>query len=457
MEPKKVEVTLPPELAKRYTEATTDEQRHEVMQEFARSRGAETDITKKEAMYMSDDQFRAFLSKVGDASAAQAKEAIAAVSAGVERKYNLDGEEANRIVQRSFDSAQQKHANQRRDWEMAAKVFRGIYLGSQGKPDAYRRAIEEEAEYTRKTYGRETRAMSLATDSTGGYLAPQQFSDQLYENISRQSHVRKFATIIQMNGNEVIKIPMLTSSLTANVVAEATAIPSSEPVFTQKQLDTQKIATRSTPISVEPIEKANPAIVPLVIKFATIEIMKKEDEMVFGTTGDGIRASSVNEVTGQAAAGGYAAVTFDDFANLINQLDPEYTPDEDIGGGDFTGVARFWLPHKLRGSLMVKKDSTSVYLDEARELRNSRQIFGFDAKRVLTLPTAPVTGQKYAIFGDLSYVWCGVEPGFRIKILEEGTVDGVSLADTAQVSVRVLEFFDNVVIDNKAFSQLKAA
>src|SRR5207253_6723862 len=37
----------------------------------------------------------------------------------------------------------------------AAEVFRGIWLARQGKPDAYRAAIEKEAEYFRKTYKRE--------------------------------------------------------------------------------------------------------------------------------------------------------------------------------------------------------------------------------------------------------------------------------------------------------------
>ena len=103
----------------------------------------------------------------------------------------------------------------------------------------------------------------------------------------------------------------------------------------------------------------------------------------------------MNEVPGQAAADGYAAVTYDDLANLINELDAEYTPDEDIQGGDFAGVARFWLPHKLRGALMNQKDGNGAYLDEARELRNARKVFGFESKRVLTLPGAPVAGQKY--------------------------------------------------------------
>jgi hypothetical protein len=66
-----------------------------------------------------------------------------------------------------------------------------------------------------------------------------------------------------------------------------------------------------------------------------------------------------------------------------------------------------------------------------------------------------------AVFGNLAYVWCGYEPGFRIDLLTEGSIDDggslVSLADTGQVGVRVIEYFDEVVIDSSALSILALA
>lgn len=455
----KTTVELPADLAKRMNEATTVQERNAVLAEFAQRQGAD-DPVKKDAMLMTDKQFRSFLEVVGESSANHAKEAIAAIAADVERKYQLDGDEAKEMAERSYVKAEERQRNQRADFEITAKVLRGMFLAREGKPDAYRAALEEEHEYVKRVYRRESRAMSLGTDSTGGYLAPTLFSDMLYENIARASLVRRYATVIQMNGNEVIKFPTLTSVPAGGAVAEGAAGTPGQPVFSQKQLDTQKLMTLSKPVSLEMIEKANPAIVPLLLQFATTELMKAEDSLVFGTSGDGIRASSTNEVTTGSAAEGFSSITFDDMADLEGELDPQYTPDEDIqGSGIVSGQARFWIPHKLRHQLRKKKDGNSIYLDEARELRNQKKIFGYDAKRVLSMPdgSSLSTGDKVAIFGDLSYVWCGVEPGFRIKMLEEGSVDSTNLAETGQVAIRVIEFFDNVVIDNEAFSQLKLA
>src|SRR5206468_402113 len=79
-----------------------------------------------------------------------------------------------------------------------------------------------EGAYYKKRYGRQTRALSNTTDSTGGYLSPQLFSDMLYENISRTSLVRKYATMIPMNGYEVINFPTVTTGISASQVSEAT-------------------------------------------------------------------------------------------------------------------------------------------------------------------------------------------------------------------------------------------
>lgn len=457
----KVEIELPADLAKRYTEAATVEQRNTILQEFAVRRGAE-DIKSKEITSFTEDQFRTFIEKVGSASAAAAKAEIAKVAEETERKYNLGEGEAKEKAERAFESADQKHQNQRADWQNAAEVFRGIWLARQGKPDAYRAAIEKESEYFKRVYKRETRAMTLATDSTGGYLAPQLFSDMLYENIARASLIRRYATMIPMNGNEVINFPVLTGSVSAAVVAEGAAGTNSQPTFIQKQLTTKKIMTKTRPVSIEMIEKANPAIIPLLLQFAMIEIMKAEDTLVFGTTGNGIRASATNEVTGFSAVSGYSAVDFDYLIDMESALAAQYLAGDDIqGSGIIGGAPRYWLPHALVQQLKKKKDGMNNYLDEAKELRNGKQVFGYEAKRVLSLPdgTSLAAADKVAVFGNLAHVWCGYEPGFRVDVLDQATIDDngtpVLLGDTAQAAIRVIEFFDSVVVDNSALSQLK--
>ena len=150
--------------------------------------------------------------------------------------------------------------------------------------------------------------------------------------------------------------------------------------------------SKTRPVSIEMIEKANPAIIPLLLRFATIEIIKAEDSLVFGTSGNGIRASATNLVQiGTAQAGvtdGYDSVDYDNMIDLESELDPQYLIGDDIqGSGIITGMPQYWLPHALVQALKKKTDGTGRYLDEARELRSDKQIFGYGRQRVLSLPT----------------------------------------------------------------------
>jgi hypothetical protein len=155
----------------------------------------------------------------------------------------------------------------------------------------------------------------------------------------------------------------------------------------------------------------------------------------------------------------YDSFEYDDMISLESQLAAQYLIGDDIqGSGIVTGSPQYWLAHALKQSLKKKKDGIQNYTPEARELRSESKIFGYGAQRVLSLPdgTASSAADKVAVFGNLAFVWCGVEPGYRIDLLTEGSIDDggslVSLADTGQIGVRVIEWFDSVVIDPSALS-----
>jgi HK97 family phage major capsid protein len=431
-----------------------------VLGEFALRQGA-SKVNEQAAASFSKDQFDQLIRSMGESAAGAAKDAVAEMTSNLERKFDLNRDKAKEIAERSFVDTQDSLEHQRADFENAAQVFRGILLARQGKPDAYKRAVDEEATYYKRRFGRQTRAMGLGTDSTGGYLAPQLFSDKLYEAIARSSLIRKWATIIPMNGNEIINIPTMTSGLSAATTAEATAATSSQPVFSQKQLTTKKIVTKTRPVSSEMIEKANPAIIQLLLQHATIEILKAEDTNVFSTSGNGVRNTSTNLVdigSVVASAVDYSSIDFDDMISMESALAAQYLIGSDVqGSGIITGAPRYFIPHAMKQVLKGLKDGTGRYLDETHDLRNNSQIFGWGVDRVLSLPdgTSLAQNDKVAVFGNLAHVWCGVEPGYRVLIADQGVTDDsgdVNLFDTDQVAIRVVEFFDSVVVDPSAFA-----
>ena len=113
--------------------------------------------------------------------------------------------------------------------------------------------------------------------------------------LNRYSYARKYATVLTME-REILRLPTLTTTLSATVDSEAGTIASSQIVTGQFVLNTKKISVLTKPFSVELFETADPALVPLLIEFATREIAKREDALIFGTAAPGLLSHSTNNV-----------------------------------------------------------------------------------------------------------------------------------------------------------------
>jgi hypothetical protein len=122
-----------------------------------------------------------------------------------------------------------------------------------------------------------------------------------------------------------------------------------------------------------------------------VEIMKAEDSLVFGTTGNGIRANTTNDIEKGSAATGYASLDFDDMIAMETELDAQYLAGSDIqGSGIIGGAPRYFLPHSLVQELKAKKETgTGAYLDEAKELRNSKSTPAF--RQATRLPFSEIS------------------------------------------------------------------
>lgn len=405
-------------------------------------------------VHLTDEQIRMLATGAAEDAKKVAKEA----AEDVQRKYAINHGQAQAAADEVVADRRTKLQNQMRDYEECAKVLRSLSRVSKGTAPAgeLHQAYEREAEYLKST-GRELkqdRAMSIGTDTTGGYLGGEIWETMLYDNISRYGYARRYATILPMT-KEVLRLPKLTGTFTAEQTSEAGEITQTQPVFDQFSLSTKKLAVLSKPFSIELFETADPALVPVLIEFATREITKKEDGLVFGTSSPGILSHTTNVV--QMGTGDLVAnVDFDDMIDLIYELDPHYLPDEDIqGSGLFSDQARFWVPQSLVQALAKVKGNDNYHWTTVQELKHNRNIHGYDVKRVPSMAAAPAAATNAACFGDLKKMVCGVRPGFRIEVQSQGTVDSVNLNETGSYALRVIEFFDNDSIDDEAFSLLK--
>ena len=88
----------------------------------------------------------------------------------------------------------------------------------------------------------ETKALSVATSSAAGYLAPTQFGSELIKLLVLYSPIRQYARVVSVGGSS-IKYPRRTSSVTATWTDEGSAATESDPTFEQITLTPYELAT----------------------------------------------------------------------------------------------------------------------------------------------------------------------------------------------------------------------
>lgn len=405
---------------------------------------------------------------------------IEEVTSSVEHRYGMSKSESKSRTEGAAESWRKKKANERRDYEEAAKVFRAIARSATGRarPGELQNAEEAQKEYLVKTGRseiiRETRTndMTVGTGSEGGYLSPEVWETMVYDNLARVSLARRFAYWFPMEHN-IKRLPKVTANVAAATTTELAA-PSAgtRPTIAQATWTLKKVGILTTPFSIELFETADPDMLKLLTYLTTIEMMRKEDEVMFNTSDSGwtdLLDNTTNRVyLGNSSTSGktdYSLTTFDDMNNLLYKLSEQYIPDEDVQGSGIVGMgeAQFWVNQVLISTLLKLKGTTNQYIwGNVQDLQSGRKIFGKNVRRVLSLPSTTSTGTAFAAFGNLSYKWVGYRDGLLIDLLKEGTVldsggGSVSLATTSSYALRINQLMDIQTIDENAFSRLWTA
>lgn len=90
----------------------------------------------------------------------------------------------------------------------------------------------------------EQKALTVSTDASGGYLAPEQFGNELIKLLRQYSPIRQYANVVSIGAAE-IKYPRRTGSTVASWVDETEDRSESEPSFEQITIAPFELATYS--------------------------------------------------------------------------------------------------------------------------------------------------------------------------------------------------------------------
>lgn len=276
-------------------------------------------------------------------------------------------------------------------------------------------------------------ALSIGTDSEGGYLCPDEYEKTLIEALEDEVFFRNLATVIHTSSGDR-KIPIVTSKGTAAWIDEGGQFPESDDSFGQTSIGAYKLATMIK-VSDELLNDSVFNVEQYISKEFARRIGTKEEEAFFIGDGSGKPIGLFN-TTGGAETGVEVtgtSITFDDVMDLYYSLRAPYR-----------NKASWLLNDSTVKAIRKLKDGNGNYIwqPSVREGEPDR-ILNRPYRTSIYVPEIAV-GNRVMAFGDYSYYWIADRQGRSFKRLNE------LYATTGQVGFLASERVDGKLILSEA-------
>ena len=273
-------------------------------------------------------------------------------------------------------------------------------------------------------------ALSIGTDSEGGYLVPDEYERKLVQALEDEVFFRSLANVIKTSSGDR-KIPIVTSKGEAAWIDEGGQFPESDDSFGQTSIGAYKLATMIK-VSDELLNDSVFNIENYISKEFARRIGTKEEEAFF--VGDG--KGKPEGLFGSADLGVTAAtvnITFDDVMDLFYSLRAPYRK-----------KATWLLNDSTVKAIRKLKDGNGNYIwqPSVRDGEPDR-ILNRPYRTSIYVPEL-AAGNRVMAFGDYSYYWIADRQGRSFKRLNE------LYATTGQVGFLACERVDGKLILSEA-------
>jgi HK97 family phage major capsid protein len=284
-------------------------------------------------------------------------------------------------------------------------------------------------------------ALTVGTDSEGGYLVPDEFERTLIEALEEENIMRQLAKVITTSSGDK-KIPVVASKGTAAWVDEEGAIPEDDDTFGQVSIGAYKVATMIK-VSEELLNDSIFNLESYIAREFARRIGAKEEEAFLAGGGSGKPTGIFTDDYGGeiGATTSTANIKMDEIFDLFYSLKSPYRKRATFITNDATvkeirklkdGQGQYlWQPS-------VKAGEPDTLLN--RPVRTSAYV-----------PTIE-SGAKVIAFGDFGYYWIADRQGRAFQRLSE------LYAATGQVGFRATQRVDGKLILREAVKilQMKA-
>lgn len=248
-------------------------------------------------------------------------------------------------------------------------------------------------------------ALSIGTDSEGGYLVPDEFERTIIQALNDENIVRKLANVIQTSSGER-KIPVTASHGTASWVDEGKAITESDDSFGIINLGAHKLATMIK-VSEELLNDSVFNLENYIAREFARRIGRAEEEAFLVGNGTGKPTGIFNSAeVGVTTAG--TTITADELLDLYHSLREPYRKNAVFIANDSSIKA-----------IRKLKDANGQYLwQPSIALGQPDTILGRPIKTSSYAP-AIAAGKNAIAFGDFSYYWIADRQGRAFQRLNE--------------------------------------
>lgn len=280
-------------------------------------------------------------------------------------------------------------------------------------------------------------ALSIGTDSEGGYLVPDEYEKKLVEALEDEVFFRSLATVIKTSSGDR-KIPIVTSKGEAAWIDEGGQFAESDDSFGQTSIGAHKLATMIK-VSDELLNDSVFNIEQYISKEFGRRIGTKEEEAFFIGDGTGKPIGIFNKIGGAdiGVTAATTSITFDDVMDLYYSLRAPYRN------------KATWLLNDSTVKVIRKlKDGNGNYIwqPSVREGEPDR-ILNRPYRTSIYVPEL-AAGNRVMAFGDYSYYWIADRQGRSFKRLNE------LFATTGQVGFLASERVDGKLILSEAVKTL---
>lgn len=252
----------------------------------------------------------------------------------------------------------------------------------------------------------EKRALSVGTDTTGGYLVPDEFSRALVQDLNTPTVVRQRATVLtSVSGDR--QIPFVSSHGSATWTGEAKAATESDEAFGLKTIGAHKL-TRLVKVSMELMQDSVFDLEAYLRDEFSRSFNAAEDTAFVSGTGVGRPRGFTLDGTSGVTAASSTAITADELFDLYHSIAIPHRPNCAF----FMADATFKAIRKLKTG-----DGQYLFVPGLRE-GEANTLLGRPIVVSDDMP-AMTSGLKAIWFANLRYYYIVDRAGFYLQLLRE--------------------------------------